>query len=80
MEELKAENAHLRKTAADTNKELSALKEKDSSFLKTLYLVIAIVCAVFFLLVITKCYTITWIFLAVMTIVSSYKTYKLFKP
>ena len=80
LEELKAENAHLRKTAADTNKELSALKEKDSSFLKTLYLVIAIVCAVFFLLVITKCYTITWIFLAVMTIVSSYKTYKLFKP
>lgn len=80
LEELKAENAHLRKTAADANKELNALKEKDSKFLKTLYLVIAIVCAVFFLLVITKCYTLTWILLVIMTIVSSYKTYKLYKP
>lgn len=79
LEELKAENAHLRKTATDVNKELSVLKEKDSSFLKTLYLVIAVVCAVFFLLVITKCYTITWILLAVLTIASSYKTYKLYK-
>lgn len=80
LEELKAENAHLRNTAAAANKELSALKEKDSNFLKTLYLVIAIVCAVFFLLVITKCYTITWILLAIITVVSSYKTYKLYKP
>lgn len=80
LEEFKAENAHLRKTAADANKELSALKEKDSSFLKTLYLVIAVACAVFFLLVITKCYTLTWILLAVLTIASSYKTYKLYKP
>lgn len=80
LEDLKAENAHLRKTAADANKELNALKEKDSSFLKTLYLVIAIMCAVFFLLVITKCYTLTWILLAVLTIASSYKTYKLYKP
>lgn len=80
LEDLKAENAHLRKTAADANKELNALKEKDSSFLKTLYLVIAIMCAVFFLLVITKCYTLTWILLAFLTIASSYKTYKLYKP
>jgi hypothetical protein len=80
LEELKAENAHLRNTAAAANKELSALKEKDSNFLKTLYVVIAIVCAVFFCLVITKCYTLTWIFLAIITVVSSYKTYKLYKP
>ena len=80
LEDLKSENAHLRKTAADVNNELSALKEKDSNFLKTLYLVIAVVCVVFFLLVITKCYTITWIFLAVMAIFSSYKTYKFYKP
>ncbi len=80
LEELKAENAHLRNTAAAANKELSALKEKDSNFLKTLYLVIAIMCAVFFLLVITKCYTLTWVLLAIMTVASSYKTYKLYKP
>lgn len=79
LEELKAENAHLRNTAAAANKELSALKEKDSNFLKTLYLVIAIVCAVFFFLVITKCYTLTWILLAIITVASSYKTYKLYK-
>lgn len=80
LEELKAENAHLRNTAADANKELNALKEKDTKFMKTLYLVIAIMCAVFFLLVITKCYTLTWILLAIMTVASSYKTYKLNKP
>lgn len=80
LEELKAENAHLRNTAAAANKELSALKEKDTKFMKTLYLVIAIMCAVFFLLVITKCYTLTWILLAIMTVASSYKTYKLYKP
>lgn len=80
LEELKAENAHLRNTAADANKELNALKEKDNMFMKTLYLVIAIMCAVFFLLVITKCYTLTWILLAIMTVASSYKTYKLYKP
>lgn len=80
LEELKAENAHLRNTAADANKELNALKEKDTKFMKTLYLVIAIMCAVFFLLVITKCYTLTWILLAIMTVASSYKTYKLYKP
>lgn len=79
LEELMAENAHLRKTAADANKELNALKEKDSKFLKTLYFVIAIVCAVFFLLVITKCYTLVWILLVITTVASSYKTYKLYK-
>lgn len=80
LEDLKLENTHLRTTAANASRELNELKEKDLKFLKTLYLVIAIVCAVFFLLVITKCYTISWILLAVMTIAASYKTYKLYKP
>lgn len=81
--ESQEENSHLRSTIACVNKELSELKKKDAKFTKTLCLVLAIVCAVFFILVVTKCYTLSWILLAGATLLMSYKTYKtykLFKP
>lgn len=80
LAESQEENSHLRSTIASVNKELKELKEKYVKFTKALCLALAIVCALFFLLVIIKCYTFTWILLAIISVVMSYKTYKLYKP
>lgn len=79
LAESQKENSQLRTTIVCINQELSELKEKDSKFMKTLCFILTIICAVFFLFVVTKCYTLSWILLAVATLLMSYKTFKVYK-
>ena len=79
IEELRKENNHLRAAASYSNREVDELKEKHTRFLKILCIVGVIVCTLFFLLVVTKCYTLTWLLMILFVAAFSYKTYKLLK-
>lgn len=79
IEELRAENNHLRSVAAAANNELNKLKEKNVKFLKRICISGALVGIILFFLIITKCHTLSWIILAIITIFFSYKTFKLLK-
>lgn len=79
MEELRKENNHLRTAASSANRKVAELKEKHTRFLKILCVIGIIVCTLFFLLVVTKCYTLSWVLMILFAAAFSYKTYKLLK-
>lgn len=79
IEELRKENNHLRTAASSATREVAELKEKHTRFLKILCVIGAIVCTLFFLLVVTKCYALSWVLMILFVVAFLYKSYKLFK-
>ena len=78
--ELQKENAHLRKSVADANTGLNALKERNQKREKSFSVLAVVLCVLLFVLVLANCKLASAIIIGLLLAGFSFKTYKIFKP
>lgn len=79
LDNLHVQNSQLRASASAANKELDELKANNTRAQKMLCICGTLIGLLLFILIVTKCYTLSWILSIIIAIIFSYKTFKLLK-